>query len=93
MVAYSKDGGRTWRGHRSISHKNVWEHHRVWVAPQLSRLSDGRLAIICDLAHRTSHEDWPTPHEDGRSGLPGDVELPLLERRQRENMERTGRMR
>ena len=60
MVAYSKDGGHTWEGHRSISHKNVWEHHRVWVAPQLSRLNDGRLVIICDLGHRTSHDDWPT---------------------------------
>lgn len=59
MAAYSKDGGKTWGGHRSISHRNVWEHHRVWVAPQLSRLSDGRLVIICDLAHRTSHDDWP----------------------------------
>ena len=58
MVAYSKDGGRTWEGHRSISHRNVWEHHGVWVAPQLSRLRDGRLVIICDLGHRTSHDEW-----------------------------------
>ena len=49
MVAYSKDGGRTWEGHRSISHRNVWEHHRVWVAPQLSRLRDGRLVIVVDI--------------------------------------------
>jgi hypothetical protein len=59
MVAYSTDGGRNWEGHHSISRKNAWEHHRVWVAPQLSRLRDGRLVIICDLAHRTSHDDWP----------------------------------
>ena len=59
MVAYSKDGGRTWVDHHSISYRNVWEHHRVWVAPQLSRLRDGRLVIICDLGHRTSHDDWP----------------------------------
>jgi len=59
MVAYSSDGGRTWRGHRSISHRNVWEHNSVWVAPQLSRLRDGRLVIICDLGHRTSGDDWP----------------------------------
>ena len=25
----------------------------------MSRLSDGRLVIICDLGHRTSHDDWP----------------------------------
>ena len=59
MVAYSSDRGRTWHGHRSISHRNVWEHNSVWVAPQLSRLRDGRLVIICDLGHRTSGDDWP----------------------------------
>ena len=59
MVAHSKDGGRKWSDHRSISHRNVWEHGRVWVAPQLSRLSDGRLVIICDEGHRTSGADWP----------------------------------
>ena len=59
MVAYSSDRGRTWHGHRSISSRNVWEHHAVWVAPQLSRLRDGRLVIICDQGHRTSGDDWP----------------------------------
>lgn len=59
MVAYSKDRGRTWDGHRSISHRNVWEHNSVWIAPQLSRLNDGRLVIICDQGHRTSGDDWP----------------------------------
>ena len=59
MVAYSSDRGRTWHDHRSISHRNVWQHNSVWVAPQLSRLRDGRLVIICDLGHRTSGDDWP----------------------------------
>ena len=59
MVAYSSDRGRTWHGHHSISSRNVWEHHAVWVAPQLSRLRDGRLVIICDQGHRTSGDDWP----------------------------------
>lgn len=59
MVAYSKDGGRTWTGHRSLSQRNAWEHHRVWIAPQMSRLKDGRLVIIADLGHRTSHDNWP----------------------------------
>ena len=59
MVAYSDDGGRNWHGHRSISQRNVWEHQSVWIAPQLSRLRDGRLVIICDLGHRTSKDDWP----------------------------------
>ena len=59
MVAYSSDGGSSWHGHRSISQRNVWEHQSVWVAPQLSRLRDGRLVIICDRGHRTSGDDWP----------------------------------
>lgn len=59
MVAHSNDGGKTWTGHRSISQRNAWEHHRVWVAPQMSRLKDGRLVIIADLGHRTSHDNWP----------------------------------
>ena len=59
MVAYSDDRDRSWHGHRSISQRNVWEHHSVWIAPQLSRLRDGRLVIICDLGHRTSKDNWP----------------------------------
>ena len=58
MVAHSSDGGSSWHGHRSISQRNVWEHQSVWVAPQLSRLRDGRLVIICDMGHRTSGDDW-----------------------------------
>ncbi len=59
MVARSIDGGETWTDHRSIARASAWEHHRVWVAPQMSRLRDGRLVIICDLGQRTTHEDWP----------------------------------
>jgi len=59
MVAYSDDRGRTWNGHRAVSSRNVWEHHSVWIAPQLRSLRDGRLVIICDLGHRTSGDDWP----------------------------------
>lgn len=59
MVAYSSDGGRTWDGHHSISHRDVWQDQSVWVAPQLSRLRDGRLVIIADLGHRRSGNDWP----------------------------------
>ena len=59
MVAFSRDRGRSWFGHRSISSRNVWEHNAVWIAPQLSRLSDGRLVVICDLGRRLPGEDWP----------------------------------
>ena len=54
MTARSRDGGRTWEGHRSIAHRNVWEHQACWVAPQLSRLRDGRLVVLVDEGHRSS---------------------------------------
>lgn len=59
MVCRSTDGGRSWRDHRKITKANVWEDHRVWLAPQMSRLRDGRLVIICDLGQRTTHQKWP----------------------------------
>ena len=59
MVAYSSDKGRTWAGHHSISHKDVYRDHAVWVAPQLSKLRDGRLVIIADLGHRSPSKGWP----------------------------------
>ena len=59
MNARSADGGRTWEGHRSIAHRNVWEHQACWVAPQLSRLRDGRLVVLVDEGHRSSGRDWP----------------------------------
>lgn len=59
MVAYSADGGRSWDGHHSISHRDVWQDQSVWIAPQLSRLKDGRLVIIVDAGQRRSGADWP----------------------------------
>lgn len=59
VVADSRDGGRTWTGHRSIAHCNVWEHQAVWVAPQISRLRDGRLVILVDRGHRHPGSSWP----------------------------------
>ena len=57
--ARSHDGGRTWGGHRSLTERNVWQHDAAWVAPQLSRLRDGRLVLIVDEGHRQSGHDWP----------------------------------
>jgi hypothetical protein len=59
MIARSTDGGRTWQEHRSIAHADVWVDQAVWIAPQLSVLRSGRLVIICDLGHRTTHNDHP----------------------------------
>lgn len=58
MTARSGDGGRTWDGHRSIAHRNVWEHQACWVAPQLSRLRDGRLVVLVDEGRRSSGQEW-----------------------------------
>ena len=58
MVAYSKDG-RTWSGHHSIAHGDVWHENSVWIAPQITKLRSGKLVIICDLGKRTSGQDWP----------------------------------
>ncbi|MCG8306661.1 MAG: glycoside hydrolase [Cytophagales bacterium] len=58
MVAYSRDGVH-WSGHHSIAHADVWNQKSVWIAPQLSRLKNGKLVIICDLGHRNSQNNWP----------------------------------
>lgn len=59
MVARSEDGGRTWMDHKSIAHSNVNEHGAVWVAPELNRLRDGRLVLICDLGNRKPGQELP----------------------------------
>ena len=59
MSARSTDGGRTWTDHRLISHSDVWNMGGVWIAPQLTRLRDGRLVIIADFGHRTTGQNWP----------------------------------
>ena len=59
MVAYSSDKGKTWEGHHSIAHADVWNEKGCWVAPQLSKLKDGRLVIIADFGQRTSGQNWP----------------------------------
>ena len=59
VVCRSVDGGRTWHDHRVVAHADVWVEHRLWVAPQMSVLKDGRLAIVCDLGERLSGENMP----------------------------------
>lgn len=43
MVCHSYDGGKTWAYHKAIAHAVVWNESAIWIAPQLSRLRDGRL--------------------------------------------------
>ncbi|MGE0130242.1 MAG: NAD(P)-dependent oxidoreductase [Blastocatellales bacterium] len=59
MSARSTDGGRTWTDHKLISQSDVWNEGGLWVAPQLTKLRDGRLVIIADFGRRTTGQDWP----------------------------------
>ena len=92
MVAYSRDGGRTWRDHRSLSQRNVWG------APE--RLDR---SAIEPPAGRTArhHLRYGPSHVRRRLAAPGllaaapkrDGQLPVLERRPRPYLEPTGPMR
>ncbi|HEY8561631.1 MAG TPA: sialidase family protein [Pyrinomonadaceae bacterium] len=59
MTCRSTDRGRTWRDHKMISKSDVWSEGGCWVAPQLSRLRDGRLVLIADFGNRTTGQNWP----------------------------------
>lgn len=59
MVARSSDGGYTWGDYQVLSSRNIWEHHQVWVVPQMNVLSDGRLLIVCDMGQRRPSQNWP----------------------------------
>ncbi|OAM90831.1 glycoside hydrolase [Termitidicoccus mucosus] len=59
MITRSEDKGRTWSSPFVLSHRNVWQHHEAWVAPQISRLRDGRIVVIADLGQRNPGQDWP----------------------------------
>lgn len=59
MTTRSLDGGRTWEKPRLLTHCNVWEDHCVWVAPQMSRLRNGRILILVDQGQRNAGQDWP----------------------------------
>ena len=59
MIARSEDGGRTWKDHRSLSHLDVERDGAIWVAPELNRLRDGRLVLICDKGARKPGQELP----------------------------------
>ena len=59
MVARSEDGGRTWGEYQTIARSNVWEHHGIWVVPQMSVLRDGRIVIVSDWGQRNPKQDMP----------------------------------
>lgn len=59
MTARSLDGGRTWQDQRSIAHLDIQTDEAIWVAPELNRLRDGRLVLICDKGQRKPGQDLP----------------------------------
>lgn len=68
-TARSTDGGRTWTNHQLISHSDVWNEGGLWVAPQLSRLRDGRLVILADFGRRSPGQDWPMLSQWQKRGM------------------------
>lgn len=69
MTARSTDSGRTWANHQLISHSDVWNEGGLWVAPQLSRLRDGRLVILADFGRRSPGQDWPMLSQWQKRGM------------------------
>jgi len=59
MSARSTDGGRTWGEYQVLASGNVWEHHGIWVVPQMSVLRDGRIVIVSDWGQRTPAQNQP----------------------------------
>lgn len=56
----SSDRGRTWGRARVVSAAYPGRGEERWVTPRLSRLRDGRLAIVCDQNdYRHCHEHQP----------------------------------
>lgn len=59
MTCRSTDKGRTWTNHQLISKSDVWNEGGCWVAPQLTKLRDGRIVLIADFGKRTTGQNWP----------------------------------
>ena len=59
----SWDYGRTWGNHRVIDEARSSLNQEKWVTPRISRLSDGRLIILCD------HDDFRHCHESQPPGI------------------------
>jgi len=58
MAARSSD--RTWKDHKEISRFRLEPDRACWVAPQLSKLRDGRLMLLGDPhGEKKTPTDWP----------------------------------
>lgn len=59
MMARSTDGGRTWHDHHPLAESSFEKDRANWVAPQTSKLPDGRMLVIIDRGVKKSPFDWP----------------------------------
>lgn len=59
----STDSGKSWGNPRVIARADIAKGEERWVTPRLTRLSSGRLIVICD------HDDYHYYHEDRPSGI------------------------
>ena len=59
----SLDNGKTWGNPRVVSEADKRKGQERWVTPRISRLSDGRLVIVCD------QNDFSHIHEDQPPGI------------------------
>ncbi len=61
-ILRSDDHGKTWERHAIVDEADLSKGDERLVTPRISRLSDGRLVVICD------HNDYGYFHEDQPSG-------------------------
>lgn len=58
-AAFSRDGGKTWFGHKVLSESGSLKTGGCWVAPQTSRWRDGRIAVLADFGKQSRPAEWP----------------------------------
>ncbi|MBI3974270.1 MAG: exo-alpha-sialidase [Chloroflexi bacterium] len=70
----SRDRGRTWSLAGILAESDRTKREPHWVTPRLSRLRDGRLAVVCDLDDYEHCHEWQEPgiylwwsEDDGRT--------------------------
>ena len=82
VLIESRDDGLTWENERRFPHQPRPQNQYAWHCPRLSSFSDGRIALICDLAdpvtnHVTSFvsfscdqgASWTEPIDTGMTGI------------------------
>ncbi|WP_127585089.1 sialidase family protein [Paenibacillus koleovorans] len=58
MITRSGDNGSTWTAPDLLAHADWQNDEAIYVAPELNRLNDGRLALIVDRGVRRYEQEW-----------------------------------